>query len=993
VSLILYQAGAGSGKTYTITQEIVGRLATGEARPECILATTFTRKAAAELKDRIQTRLLRPEDDDPDVPLERRLALADSLDEALVGTVHSVGHQVLSRYALHLGISPQLEPVEETARERHLRLVVAEMSPDGLRDLDRLARRFPLEAPQDLVLKILDQKRANAIPDDAFRASMMEGTERLIQVISGGTSVDLPGFDGFYDVCNDALARIEGNGDETKTTQGARQELGDLVRAAMGHWQAWGKAAKLKWAKKSDDAVRELTALARRANVHAGLHADLRAFTACLVERVLELQQRYRTYKATHGLVDFTDLEERFLELLRDEKVATDLAASLDLVVVDEFQDTNPIQLAIFRRLAGLAKASIWVGDAKQAIYGFRGTDARLMQDVVKTVPAPKTLPKNWRSRAGLVEAVNDIFEPVFGPGTRLQPHHPEEARMERWLLEGKNKVLRREAFLAQLQELLEDEDPAHVAVLVRRNDEAKEIAGELRALGVPALVQTSGLLRTKEGASMVAGLRLVADPGDRLAAAMIQSIEDPAETPAWFPRAVQEPESVLDAASVRALAQIRARAMPPSGVVGAVIQALSLADRVAAWGEPAKRAANLDELVALAQRYEDEAEQQGKAATVTELIYWLENLKAKGEDLLPVPAGVPAVRVMTLHGSKGLEWPVVVLFQDGSPKEPNPFGIRVGGGDPAADPLAGRWIHYWTYPFGTTEFGLNAEGSGIQDAAKASPEGEALKQAELDETRRLLYVGFTRAKRALIIAEATKSPLAALPSLDDVLPWDGEGPHVVRVCNGVPEPKRGDDGSVAWLEAARGPHEHVARYWSPSKANSVACEVHAEKLPGEHPFPRTRAEDWTSLGQAVHAYLAALPALRGTSSGVKEEHAHMSLRRWGQEGVVEAEALVKAGKRFEAWVQQHMPGATWHAEVPVTGPRPEGGQWIGAIDLLLETPDGLVVVDHKSADYAPEGWGEKALEHSGQIAAYAWLAGAERGYIHLPLGGGVVRV
>ena len=108
-------------------------------------------------------------------------------------------------------------------------------------------------------------------------------------------------------------------------------------------------------------------------------------------------------------------------ETLRDE---------LDLLMVDEFQDTSPIQLALFLKLARLAKHVVWVGDVKQAIYGFRGGDTVFMQAVVRSLPAlggdKETLPNSYRSRPALVHWVNDLFGTVF---TDLLPEKSSFAR------------------------------------------------------------------------------------------------------------------------------------------------------------------------------------------------------------------------------------------------------------------------------------------------------------------------------------------------------------------------------------------------------------------------------------------------------------------------------------------------------------------------------------------------------------------------------------
>ncbi len=1002
MTVTLYQAGAGSGKTYTITGELVQRLADNRARPDAILATTFTRKAAAELQDRIQQRLLHPEPGDPALTPAKRLQLAANVRIALIGTVHSVGHRLLSRYAVHLGISPQLEPLEEKAQERHLRRILAEMPSEGLRELDRLARRLGEIEPQMLLLEILDEKRSNALGDDEFRASMVAGTERLIQIMSAGNSVDLPDFPDFYVQCRDMAQRVRGNGDATKKTADALEELEDFARTAHPQWQAWGKVAKLAWSKKSENDTAVLTGLARRANVHRLLHADLRSFTLCLVERVLELQGRYRVYKTSRGLVDFTDLEERLLELLRTPAVRSDL--DLDLVVVDEFQDTNPIQLAIFQELAAIAKESLWVGDAKQAIFGFRGTDARLMQDVLGTIPENRrrTLNKNYRSQEGLVECVNRIFEPIFGHSTRLAAHHKGPARIERWQLEGKNRPTRRAAFLAQMQTLIQTMPPSDIAILVRKNDDARDVAKDLQRLNIPCLVQTSGLFNTRECIMVLAGLRLVADTDDALAAATLRHLDDANDTPAWFHEALANPGGQIQGATVAAVREIDAKTTPPNGVVGAVIQALHLADLIAAWGDPMRRAANLDELLLMARKYEDESEQQGKAATLTGLIYWFENLAAKKQDLLPVPASVPAIRILTLWAAKGLEWPCVILLQDGQAPDPHPFTIHVDGGNAAqGKPLEGRQIRYWPYPFGRTYMGgLNADGSGVQDAARQSPEGQTIQRDHDEETQRLLYVGFTRAKTTLILAEGGSNALDLLPAVNTVLPNIGPSSllnttYTAITCNQTPTESEPSSTATQWFEASRGHTSFPDRFASPSKVpTSGEISTRAEALPGDHPFPRVKTDDWQSLGQAVHAYLASLPALRGLPQATKESHAAAILARWGRQGELEPHMLVRAGDRLEAWVETNLPGARWSAEVPVAGPRDEGGMWAGTIDLVLDSAQGTLVVDHKSADFVEAGWGEKALEHAGQLACYVRLTGGKaHAVVHLPLGGGMVRL
>ncbi|MCF0225715.1 MAG: UvrD-helicase domain-containing protein, partial [Fibrobacter sp.] len=149
------------------------------------------------------------------------------------------------------------------------------------------------------------------------------------------------------------------------------------------------------------------------------------------VEKICDLaekwQGKYEGYKQQHHLMDFNDIELQFKELLSKEQVKGDIKDRYRLVMVDEFQDCNPLQVEIFDILSELVKESVWVGDKKQSIYGFRGSDMQLINAVIAKFPEPKadptedglhsdTLEYSYRSRKKLVEMANDIFVPVFAP-------------------------------------------------------------------------------------------------------------------------------------------------------------------------------------------------------------------------------------------------------------------------------------------------------------------------------------------------------------------------------------------------------------------------------------------------------------------------------------------------------------------------------------------------------------------------------------------------
>ena len=120
---------------------------------------------------------------------------------------------------------------------------------------------------------------------------------------------------------------------------------------------------------------------------HPGFHAEVRSY----IERVFGVSERalvaYKARKEERGFLDFADLEVRALDLLAKPEVAEAITSEFDLLLVDECQDTNPLQLALFLRLSKLVKGgTVLVGDPKQAIYGFRGSDPDLLEAVLALV-------------------------------------------------------------------------------------------------------------------------------------------------------------------------------------------------------------------------------------------------------------------------------------------------------------------------------------------------------------------------------------------------------------------------------------------------------------------------------------------------------------------------------------------------------------------------------------------------------------------------------
>lgn len=1035
-TLELVRAGAGSGKTTDLCR-IVDEAVSNGLDPARILATTFTKKAAAELKGRIQARLLAGTAD--------RLVSgrnAERLELAAIGTVHSVAHRLLSRYALELGLSPRLEVVSEFASERALGNLLGSLPSAAWQPLTDIAERLGLDDLPQRILGLLASKRGNRIGDAEFTAQMTASAKRVCELLApGGASTEETPIGRLHELAEAALVGIDSLVNDIQlNTEKARQKLRQLKSKNLPHWGSYLEAQKITAGKRSgaDTMLDPLRNHAAGVCLNPRLLEDVREFSRLLSDETNRLDMEYTRYKSERGLVDFTDMEILLLRLLEDEPLAARLGEDFDLVLVDEFQDTNPLQLAIFQRLRRISPRSRWVGDPKQAIYGFRDTDPKLVNDLWNdTADATREeLPHNYRSQRGLVQFVGNVFAAVLGDDARQEPKKPGVPRgLERWVFDTKNQTDDATALACGIAKLkAEGIRLGDIAILERTNRLLKPIAAALGDLGIPCLLESPGLLSTREGAMVMAGLRLVADRSDALAAAtLIHIMGDPEkDTPDW----IEERLGALATAKARdeasfckpwegdarlaRIEEINRSLLSPAQIVPQVFEALELPELVSKWRDPARRCSNLDSLLRHSHEYEESSFEAGKAATLSGLILYLEQLETEKLDLCYPPLGHDAVTLTTYHSAKGLEWPVVVLSGLDSSRSPDMWSpVVTGGGQTNADPLAGRTLRSWAWPFGKTdgEFPKIRSGSGLEDRALASAEGQERADRDSSENLRLLYVGCTRAKNKLVFAhrEEKCAWLAQLPAVDSLLKCSlGDGEHtldgidtsfVLRLLNS----NMAENCRIAatqqqrWLSLTgnSNPREFMPRFHSPSQApkETNAVTSHSEELPGPSFFPAGAEErQYASIGDAVHAYLAALPSMTAISAPEKATIAARCLSAFSVTGILSPADVVASGDRFLKWVADRYPGAQWHAEVVASGPRSAGGRWHGAIDLLLQLADGrVVVIDHKSAPIRREHCLAKAQQFTGQIAAYSEVlrTGGEKvetAWIHFPLAGVMVQ-
>ena len=1027
-------ASAGSGKTYRLAEELYDAVSSGDARPEAILATTFTVKVASELKQRVRGRLLK----------SGLCAEAERLGAARFGTVNAVCERLVDEYAFELGLPPGMSVLDEEAADRTMREVISSVLTDDEVELaGRLDQAFQKWEWREVVGEIVAHARSNGIPAEALPGFAERSREGCLALLgrpeSDGTGLERK----LIEAGESFLEVFPSLSDPTSTTGGIVSNLRLTLRKLREGpvaWKEWARLASANTGVRSRDAFAVVSEAASAHDRHPGLRSDVTAAIDLVFELAGRSMREYQTYKQTHGVIDFPDQEMYALELLDRPDVRERLSHEIDLVLVDEFQDTSPIQLAIFLRLASIARRSVWVGDQKQSIFGFRGTDPSLIDAVIEKVSAdsePESLPRSWRSRPGLVKLTSELFAPPFAevgiPRKRvcLDPAVEEPAEglgeiVERWVLDSRNKRDDAPALSEALSNLLADEEvsirdpgdgavrrlrPGDVAILCWTNATCTSVTKALESSGIRVCMPRPALLATLEGRLATAGLRLWADPGDSLAQAEIAYLtEYPDNGDAWLTRVVEKAgdRPFEDNPAVAAILQARA-ARPgasPVEALDAVIESARLVEICHRWGNTPARLANLEKLRSHAVLHQAGRLEEGAAATVVGFYQHLMALvEAQGDDQGEA-SGQDAVTVSTWHRAKGLEWPVTVLFElDKKPRDNPALGVHAltdGTGINLDDPLAGRWIRYWPYPYGDTSSGIP-----FNERLAACAENVSAVERERREHLRLLYVGWTRARDRLVLAGRKKALAAGMVSLlktggaegvtepeSDEVTWAGI-PVRVKQRMAAPAESPAPPSAPGMMLPEGTPREYPPAVIHPSSLEILGTAGEPAVL-GE-PTGISGSSEWADLGNAVHGFFAA--DREGYPIELRREIARRLLEGWGVSSSLTVDSLIEMSSRLHRWIGSNWPGAVRSSEVPLTMQDENGSIITGTADMVLDLGDRIVLIDHKTFPGSRTQAVEEAIGYAGQLGAYRRMLEASTGkpviacYIHCPVPGIVVPV
>ncbi|KQN04863.1 ATP-dependent endonuclease [Sphingobium sp. Leaf26] len=863
---VLVEAGAGSGKTAVMAGRLALLLAGGTA-PRTIAAVTFTELAASELLARVRDfvdELL-----DGRIPRELRIALPDGLsaeqrthldgaaaaiDEITCSTIHGFCQRLIKPYPVEANIDPGAALMDPAQAE----LVFGEI-------VDRWLREVLDVGDDSLVAELVFQNPAKATELIATAAMALRDNRVLVPPLTGAIP---PLVTAFCEAADAYRAFVVGlAAQEEESIAGARafvdmaaavafattdQSPAALVRllastphpslcTAKGGFSAykkkgkWEAAAKIAGLAKSEGGVLNTRAeelhLACTHSWTAMLQGAAARVLADLLTAIQPIADNFRAYKRAAAFLDFDDLIFAARDLLRDhDAVRGALAGRYAHVLVDEFQDTDPLQTEIFWRLCGdpapgadlldwaayriRPGALFLVGDPKQAIYRFRGADVAAYVRAREAIRALNpgdllSISTNFRSCAAILAYVNDRFAPHLSeekgqPGfTALDSFHPDHgeglcvaalpvacAGEDGKAKSGVQRDCEAEAVAEMCSRLIGSQiivdrktntkrpcRPGDIALLAPGGTELWRYEEALEKRGVPVATQAGkGFYRRQEVQDLIAITRVLADSRDSLAlmallrGPLVGLTEEQLLDLVWSqPRDPERPdarprltihldaEAIADAHARDIVEKLQAlrrgiNGTTPHQLLAEAVDLLRLRPVLLQrhGGQAERPLANVDLFLSLAQPY-----------GVRGLRAFADAMTAAWEGKTRSAEGRPdaqeeAVSLVTMHASKGLEWPIVV-----------PINTMTSGNDVRDPVIDGDTKTIFLPIFGVVPTGYE--------------EAKAAEVAERERERlRLWYVAATRARELLVLPKLDVAP--AKSSWNALMDFDLDGLPAIAI-------------------------------------------------------------------------------------------------------------------------------------------------------------------------------------------------------------------
>ena len=1033
-------AGAGSGKTYHLTKTLTVLIKEKKVKPEQVILTTFTTKAANEFKEKAKASLFD----------EGMYEEAVRLDHAMIGTVHSVCQRMIGKYWFNLGLSPNMGVMAEEDTKYYISQSLAELpTEDELKVLHDFAKEFDLREKdgnkiksvinydfwQGHLKRIIDFATNYELED--FAKSEQESLDYIRQFVRAGATITIDNAE-LNTMLTEARAYVL-NSNRIKNKDDYFKSFDEIDRTSWRKSIAWYKSVQ-----KTMDAKYGKTCanvLDKLANIWMSqeIFKKQESYIKLLFKLAKRWKENFAQFKRDKNLLDYNDMEKYMRLLMQNKDIASEISQSYRYLFVDEFQDSSPIQVKIFDALSDLMEHSYWVGDYKQAIYGFRGSDIALTKAVVDRVAKKEndcdTLDKSWRSLPDIVEVNNAVFEKTFADVLDMENIHLDKVRENKTHEDSLRYFVAGEgAGVAEhiLKLLNKGVKPNEIAVLARYNDTLATVAVNLKGKKIPSSREDYSVIESPVYPLVASLLRIVGSAKDALSKATVailtksdcstqQIIEAKILNDA--DASLKTEDYLADVPLIKQLLTIRLRLQQQSiaSLVESMVIELNLYDVVKKLSmDPAFGISCLQTIINTARVYEEHSVQMNLPATIDGFLAYI-------EEVSPVCSGDPnGVQLHTYHSCKGLQWKYVILMSlntnvaDIKKSVKNEtYGVHaMYSEEPSAEnPYPEIFIRLTPWVYGTA---TNVPDEISEKIEKLQSFNLAYKSM-IAEANRVFYVGMTRPQDVLILnidKPGNGQKLLQWPNdvgvdtvaenIPDSGDWDvfGTG-HLFKNFTLTPSEidnleTYGEEDETRYMALnIEEPsfEKQEPRYLSPSRIHAKGNVASYHNFGKRIPFAK-QPSDMATVGDCIHQIFAGIEESRPADKIELDE----IIDSYGLNGVFcDKDAITLAWKKLSEYLT-----ATHGAAVKTYHERPfrlerEGQTIVGSIDLVWQTEEGDILVDFKTCPMGPKAVLDAESEHyagwyAGQLDAYqdALKAAGEKvikRYIYYPVSGLLVEV
>lgn len=1000
-------AGAGSGKTYTLTHLLANHIANGDVEPEKVILTTYTKKAAAEFREKAKSVLYEEGRKNPML-----YEAAARLEQASIGTVHAVANSFVQKYWYYLGLSPQQKVIAEEDVNFYISQSLAELpTEDEIKFLNHFRYQFSIEKLRDpsnpgmgsyadygywkdLLVQVIKKSETFGVKD--LTESRQKSLDLVGNLYLG--NMTMPTAEEIVVVIKELLDAI------SKATF-KKEETRIKVAESIKKYESVPQNLSFLWIKDFKEALSDVVSrktVAKLAPMAVDLNGRIniwncpivRTMNEQLVNTIFDMAERwkegYEQYKSQNHLLDYDDMERYMLELLKRDDVKDDISSSYEYLFVDEFQDSSPIQVQIFDELSKLMKKSYWVGDYKQAIYGFRGTDTELVKAVVDTIKEGQNgnhldapLDTCWRSEPAITNMVNHVFIPVFRNDgleedmVRLEPKTKKaddpvvNEPIRLWNLnydkkeEAIQEIGRRIAVMIQ-----QGITPSDIAVLNNSNTDLNALAEELRKYNLPVHRSDGSITEEKEKQLLFALLSLLVNMRNSMAMLQIHYLTTPdTSLGGLIDQKLEDPEFLSSHPLIQQLFRQRDKfnQQSVSSLVESVIIEMDLYGESRHWDTTTRGFNILRTCIEIARQYEEHCLQLGLPATISGYMNYVDTTEIKTE------GDSDGVCLYTIHGSKGLEWKYVVLTSMDNDLfykfySRNYFGVQTRHESaPSAENLfVPMTITVLPWIYGGAHNPPAEVLASIQ--GKDKKKDEDLINSVKSEAKRKLYVGMTRASEHLILAHIkTKKigdPMKWFHNIDVKTKEPADSMNQIDIFNTkdiftiehIPSPEdekaliypsQRNTDKVLSLQVDNAADAYERRDIQPSMMDCVADEVKVllDEPRQRIPIENVRDEDtMAKVGTCIHNIFCAID-VNHNEKFVKDAILAHEMQHY----------LTNAKPILQAWdwlvefmTKQFGPAIATYHELPFKY-ESNGQITTGSIDLVWKTAQGCIVIDYKT--------------------------------------------